>query len=189
MSTNLLIEKINADTEAQVAKIKAAASAEVTEIERETQKALETLRAEAAAVLAKKEAQQELVATSKAKQEGKLRIQHTKRTELNTLFEQVFDEFVALGTDEYITYFTEQGKAIVPTGIVVKEVRAPQNRVVETAKVLENLGLKSEVTGDDSLKAGFIVVAEDGVYDASFSRIFHLKRPEIEMAVVHEFLN
>ena len=188
MATNTLIEKISAEAEAEVAKIKATANAEVEKIQVETESALEALRAEAATVLAKKKEQQELVATSKAKQEGKLKVQRTKRAKLDELFAGVYEELVGQSSDDYVAFFTAQAKQTLPDGVTAPSVTAPQNRLDETKQILATLGLQAEIKGSDALSAGFIVTATDGVYDVTFNRIFELKRSELEMEVVSEFL-
>lgn len=189
MSTNTLIEKIAADAEVEVQKIAAAADQEVAQIQSESVAAVAALKETAAADLAKQKEQQTLVATARAKQAGKLQVQTAKRAALDTLFSEVFAEMVAQDAAAYVAFFTTQAKQILPADIKPQTVLAPANRLTETADILAACNLAAPVEASDALQAGFIVTTADGLYDVSFERIFALQRPELEMAVVSQFLN
>ena len=189
MSTNTLIEKITAEAGAEAAKISAASEAQVAEVRRETEVALEALRSDAAATLKKKQEQQERVVVAKATQEGKLKLQEAKRTLLDEVFAEVATELVEQSADDYVAFFTKQAEAVVPKDIEVSSVSAPSAREKETKDILGKLGIKADVTTDDSIKAGFIVNASDGVYDVTFHRLYSLIRPSLEMELATEFLS
>lgn len=185
MSSNTLVAKITADTEAKVAAIKAEADAAVKEIEAETESRLAALEAEAAAALDKKQHQAELVITSKAKQESKIALQRAKRRAIDGIFNDVFKELTSLTSDEYVTFFGAQAKQLLPEGVKVSKAVAPKSRNVETAKILESLGHTVEVGTDSRITAGLIAHTDDGVYDLSFDRVFAEKRAELEMEIVN----
>jgi vacuolar-type H+-ATPase subunit E/Vma4 len=185
MSSNTLVAKITADTEAKVAAIKAEADAEVKAIEAETESRLAALESEAAAALDKKRQQAELVIISKAKQESKIALQRAKREAIDGIFADVFKELTSLSSDEYVTFFGAQATQVIPQGVTIKKVVAPKDRNVETAKIIENLGQTAPVGTDARITAGFIAHTDDGVYDLSFDRIFTEKRVELEMDIVN----
>lgn len=189
MSENTLIQKITTDTNARVAEVKADADAQVAALKRETDSKIATLQAEANAQLQKKKQHLELVSTAQARQAGNIALQTAKRKHIDALFATVLADFVQQSSDEYVSYFTAQAKAILPAGGNVTAVQAPESRQVETAKILSELNISAPVTVTSSISAGLIAFSEDGVYDISFDRIFAEKRTELEMAIVNELVN
>lgn len=186
MSSNTLVAKITADTEAKVSAIKAEAEAAVSALEAETTTAVAALEAEAAAALDKKKQQIELVITSKAKQESKIATQQAKRRAIDGIFADVFKELTSLSSDEYVSFFGAQAKQYLPEGVAIDRVISPADRKVETAKILEGLGSTAELATDGRITAGLIAHTADGVYDLSFDRMFAEKRAELEMEIVNQ---
>ena len=139
--------------------------------------------------MAKKKQQAELVATSRAKQAGNIALQTAKRTQINALFTQVFAELTTQSSGEYVAFFTTQAQAIVPKDAVIEKVHAPANRQPETTDILAALGIDAEIVVSSTIAAGLIAFAKDGVYDASFDRLFTEKRPELEMLIVNEIVS
>jgi len=186
MSENTLVQKITTDTDAQVAQVKAEADAQVAVIQRETDKKIADLQAEAQTALQKKQQHLELVANSQARQAGNIALQTAKRKHIDALFSNVFADIVQQSSDEYVTYFTAQAKAMVPSDITIVSVQAPESRQAETTKILNELSITAPISAVSTVTAGLIIFSEDGVYDVSFDRIFSEKRTELEMTIVNE---
>jgi vacuolar-type H+-ATPase subunit E/Vma4 len=188
MSENTLIQKITTDADAQVAKVKADADAQVAALKRETDKKIADLQAEAKAVLHKKKQQLELVSTSQARQAANIALQAEKRKHINALFATVFTELVQQSSDEYVSYYVGQAKAVLPTDSHIVSVQAPESRSAETTKILGELNISTPVSAVATISAGLIIFTEDGVYDVSLDRIFAEKRAELEMVIVNEIV-
>ncbi|MCB9812694.1 hypothetical protein H6778_03490 [Candidatus Nomurabacteria bacterium] len=184
MSHNTLLEKIQTDVAAEIDAIKAAGAAEVAKIEAETEQAIQTLRVTHTVALEKELAQQELVVISKAKQAGKIALQSAKRAEIDDLFVTIEKELAGQAAEGYVHLFSKYASSIIPAGVVVTKVVAPESRVSETAEILKAAGVVAEVTPDARIGAGFILYTADGVYDVTLARIMSEARVEIEMEVV-----
>lgn len=188
-SDNVLVQKIQTETQARVDEQKATADAAVADIARETQKHIEHLQAEAKIQLKKKQEQLELVGVSKAKQAANIALQTAKRKAVDTAFASAFAELVALSSEEYVRFFTKHAIEILPKGSQITKVSAPANRVTETASLLKEVtGNEQEVTSVPTMKAGLIVETADGVYDITLERIVSEKRAALEIEVVKEVM-
>jgi len=188
MSQNTLIEKIKKDAAATIAEIKSTGAAEVEGVKRGTEAAIEVLRKEHAVALDKKLSHMELVAVSRAKQEGNIAVQRAKRDQIDSVFTEIRHELEELSDEEYVAFFIKYVREIVPKGVVITTIEAPASRQAVTKKILENLGLQGEVTTVASIKAGLIVHASDGVYDITLERLMNEKRAELEMSVVNQIV-
>lgn len=188
MSENSLVAKIIADTDVVVSDIEAQAAARVKAIEQETEEKVAVLRETHAAALKKQQAQEELVAVSRAKQDGHLAVQRAKRQEIDELFSELEKELIEQSADDYVTFFTKYAREIVGEGVRVVSVEAPMNRLAETKRVLDNLGLSGEIVGSKAISAGFLLSTEDGVYDATLKRMMSNRRAELEMQVMQQVM-
>jgi vacuolar-type H+-ATPase subunit E/Vma4 len=189
MSENTLIQKITADADTQVEVVQKQAEAEVAVIVRETKSKVATLQSDAAAQLEKKKQQRELVATSRAKQASNIAVQNAKRTQIDAIFQQVFADLVGQSAEEYVSFFTTQAAAVIPKDVTITKIQAPAARLEETSKILATLNISAEVVTTSQVSAGLIAFAQDGVYDASFDRLFAEKRAELEMVIVNELVS
>lgn len=188
MSSTTLLDRIKADADAAVTAIQEEAAAEVAAIKADCTEKLTAVQAEAAARLEKAQAQQSLVATSKAKQEGKLMVQQAKRTNLDRLFAAVYDELRTLPAAEYVAFFSAHVARLLPATVSITQVVAPTDREAETKEILSQYALGDSLSSDASLLAGMLVTTTDGVYDISLERICADARPSLEMGIATEFL-
>ncbi len=184
MSQATLIEKIKADAALEVAAIKAAGAVQVEAIVRETEAALASLRSAHHAVEEKKLAQLELAAVARAKQAGKLAVQAAKRTAIDELFADVEQALIKLSAEEYVATFAKHAAAVIPAGVTVTAVRAPQDRLAETKQILAAQGIVGDISPDDTIKAGFMLHATDGAYDVTLTRLLDERRTALEMEVM-----
>jgi vacuolar-type H+-ATPase subunit E/Vma4 len=184
MSESTLVAKIKADAAAAVATAKAEATAAVSIVERETDVAVDALRSEHAHALKKRLAHLELVAISKAKQDANIALQQAKRSEVDALFDGVIHDLATQAADAYIAFFSKHAKQLVPAELTGVVVRAPESRLAETKDIVAKLSLTGEVVADRAVSAGLIVVAPDGVYDVTLSRLVDERRAQLEMQVI-----
>lgn len=183
MSEHPLIKKIIADSEVQIAQLNADADAELAMIASDAETKISNARSAAAAQLEKEKQQLLLVAKSKAKQTSNIALQTAKRKQIDLVFSEVFKDLTQQSDSDYIAFFTKHALALLPKKVEAIKVEAPENRLSETAKILEAAGVKT-VPVPGKVTAGFIVHTNDGVYDVSFDRLFTEKRAELEMAIV-----
>ncbi|MCA9362977.1 V-type ATP synthase subunit E [Candidatus Kaiserbacteria bacterium] len=186
MSQNTLIEKIKNDAAQAVEEIKAAGAAEISAIQSGIEAEVAKLSETHTVNLEKKKAQMELVAVSKAKQNGNIAVQTAKRKQINAVFDSVTEDLAGQDADAYVSFFVKYVKEIVPSDTEVEHVHAPTKRVDETTKIIKEAGLGGEVKADSAIKAGLVVRAKDGVYDVTLNRIMSEKRAELEMVVVNK---
>jgi|GEM_PF-582964 len=188
-SENVLVQKITATTQSRIDAIHAQAKAEVADIERETQAHLEAMRAQASVVLRKKQAQQELVGVSKARQAANIRLQSAKRTAIDAAFASAFTELTEMSSDEYVSFFTKHVSEVVAKDSDISHVHSPKNRVDETTAVIKSaLGSSAEVIPTDNVHAGLIIETANGVFDVTLARLMSEKRPALEIVVVNEVM-
>jgi vacuolar-type H+-ATPase subunit E/Vma4 len=185
MSQNTLIEKIKNDAAAAVATIKADGATKVEEIQRAIEAEIATMQKESAAELDKQKAHLELVALSKAKQAGNIAVQSAKRAQIDAIIDAARSQLVNLSATAYVDCFTAHVKAIVPTTVDIRAVRAPQNRLDETATILVAAGFTGEVVADARIAAGLVIEAADGVYDITIDRLLNDRRADLEVRIVH----
>lgn len=188
MSQNSLIEKIKQDAAAAVAEVKAKGAAEVEGIQRETDAAIAALVESHKVSLKKQQEQMELVAVSRAKQAGNIALQQAKRDQIDELFAEVEKELVEQSSEQYVSFFQKYATEILPSQVTVTAVQAPASRQSETKQILDKLGLVGEVKVDAGIKAGFILTANDGVYDVTLGRLMSEKRAALEMMVVNKVM-
>lgn len=189
MSSVTLLEKIKKDAATAAEEIASTAAEEASVIERETEAAVKKLQEDHKAQLVRKKEQLERVAVSKAKQSNKIALQQAKRDQLDAVFAEVTKKLSGQSSDEYVAFFTRQAKSVLAEKVEAVRVLAPANRVEETKSILGSLGISAEVTGDDSIVAGFVLHAKDGVYDVTLARLISEKRSELEMMVVEKVLS
>ncbi len=182
--TNSLTTKITNDADAQIATIVAAVAVSVAAVETETKRVITDLQRDAEVQLTKKKAHQELVATAKANQSAKIALAAAKRTAIDGLFEQVATTVLAESGAEYVARYTKRVQAVLPAGVEVFSVQSPADKADETKDILTALGIQAEVIPSPAVRAGLIVVARDGVYDASFDRTLSEVRPNLEMELI-----
>ena len=188
MSENTLVAKITADTEAVVNKIKSASQSEIEAIQRETEEKISSQKESHKVAQQKKHDQMELVAVSRAKQEGHIAMQTAKRKQIDAIFGELQEQLVSQSADEYVSFFTRYAKEVVDEGVIAVTVEAPAKRESETKKILETLNLSGEVTINDNITAGFILRTEGGVYDVTLDRMLSGRRSELEMEVVQKVM-
>ena len=186
MSQNTLIEKIKQDAANAVAEINSTGAADVLAIEHETATEVASLQKAHKVSVAKKQAQAELVAVSRAKQAGKIAVQQAKRNQIDAIFTAVISELEGQSTDEYVAFFQKYTAEFLPKAVEVKVVNTPEARVAETKQIMTNLNLTGEVKADNTIKAGLVVEATDGVYDVTLGRLMNEKRAELEVKVVNQ---
>lgn len=186
MSQNMLIEKIKQEAAATVADIKSTGAIEVESIQLETKAAIVKLTEAHTIALNKKLAKIELVAVSRAKQEGKIAVQRAKREQIDTLFSEVRAEIENQSAEEYVAFFQKRAVEIMPKSVKVTSIQAPAARQSETKKILESLGLVGDLVADSAIEAGFIAHTNDGVYDITLDRLMNEKRAELEMEVINK---
>lgn len=182
---NTLVEKINADADAQVATIEAAAAADVAVIQKETQRVVQQLEDEAAVALSKKKKQIELVGTAKANQAAKISQQAAKREGIDALFAKVEAEVLQESGAAYVARYTKLAQAGLPQSAEVLSVLAPAAKMAETKEILTTLGITVVAEASAAVRAGLIVTTTDGVYDVSFDRLLSDVRPALEMELAH----
>lgn len=95
MSTQLLLDKITAERDAQIAVIEAETKATISSIEAATAVEVEKVKIEASAASEKEVAQIKRAALSKARQAGKLAVQTARREELDTIMAEAEKTVVA----------------------------------------------------------------------------------------------
>lgn len=188
MSQNTLIEKIKADAKAEAEKIKAEGRARVEIIQRETEEEINARKEVFRAELEKELKQRELVALAKARQEAKIAVQEEKRRQIDQLFGELEDELAGQSEKEYVTYFASVAKEVIPEEVKPKRVIAPEKRKDETSEILDKLGIKAEVKTDPNLKAGFVLEADDGVYDVTLDRLLSDRRAKLEMEIFKQVM-
>lgn len=188
MSEITLIEKIEQDAATAVAEINAAGESVVKDIQRETQAEIDGLNEVHSVQLKKQKEHLELVAVSRAKQAGNIAVQQIKRDQIEALFIELEEELVNQSPEEYVSFFQKQAETLVDKGVKVVSVQAPENRQSETAKVLAALGLTGEVVVGASIRAGFIVFAEEGVFDVTLDRLIKERRAELEMVIIKKVM-
>lgn len=185
MSQNSLIEKIKHDAAQAVEEIKSAGLTSLESIQREIEAEVAELGKIHAAALEKTKSQMELVAISKAKQAGNIAIQSAKRTQIDAILLAVLTDLETQDSVSYVSFFVKHGGEIIPKGVVVNHIHAPVNRVSETEEILKSLGLSGEVKTDPAIKAGFVLHAQDGVYDVTLARLMNERRNDLEMTIVN----
>ena len=188
MSENTLVAKIIADTKAVVDEIKSAGQSEVEAIQRETEEKISAQAESHKVAQQKKHDQMELVAVSRAKQEGHIAVQTAKRKQIDAIFNELQDELINQPTDKYVAFFTKYAKEVVDDGVSAVAVKAPAKRETETKQILSALNLSGEVTTNNDIKAGFILRTEGGVYDVTLERMLSGRRSELEMEVVKQVM-
>lgn len=189
MSHNTLLEKIQADAAAEVKKIKQVGQAQVQAFMSETETILKSERSAHHDTFTRELAQQELVEISKAKQQARISVQRAKREEIDALFNSVSKLITSKESHEYVTFFTKYATSVVPKQVSVTTVHAPTNRIKETADVLQAVGLSGTVATNDTITAGFIIEATDGVYDVTLERLLTEGRTELEMEIIKKVLS
>lgn len=184
--SNSLVEKITQDADAHVGEIDARAEADIAKIQADNTAAIDALKTAEAAKLDKEVAQQELVMTSKARQEARMKVQAAKRAQIDAVFAEVVTELAEKESAAYVTFFTERAKNIVADGVEVVRVVAPEKRQAETKEILGNLNLSADVAVDNAIAAGFVLTAKDGVYDVTLKRLVSDARTDLEMRIATE---
>ncbi len=188
MSENTLTTKIIADTEVKVAEIKSATQTKVEAIQRETDSQVAALTEAHKALQKKKLDQMELVAVSRAKQDGHIAVQTAKRKQIDAIFVELKAQLVDKSADEYVTFFTNYAKEVIGGDVAVESVEAPAKREEETQKILSALNLSGEINTNNVISAGLIIRTKDGVYDITLERMLSGRRSELEMEVVQKVM-
>jgi vacuolar-type H+-ATPase subunit E/Vma4 len=184
MSENTLVAKITADAQVVVNEIKSGCQAEVESIRSETEDRISSLVESHKVSQSKKNEQIELVAVSRAKQDGHIAVQTAKRKQIDAIFNELQDELINQSPEDYVSFFTKYTQEVVDKDVEVLVVEAPAKRESETKKILDTLNLSGEVTTNDNIVAGFILRTEGGVYDVTLDRMLSGRRSELEMEVV-----
>ena len=187
MSQTSLLEKIKADAALVVAEIEAGSKQELDSYAAETKSLLKTASELAQVALEKEKKHQETVTVSQARQASNIAIQTAKRRGVDEIFETVFSDLKDATKDDYVAFFTEVAKKVLPkkaTGTAL----APADRIAETKEILKDLGIEATVTADKQVSAGLILDTESGAYDASLDRIFSELRPKLEIEIISQAL-
>lgn len=184
--SNPLVEKINAEIEAKIKEIEAETESKLAKIKAEGESRMADLALSSQDRVKKQKDQLERVTTSKVRQDGHIAVQTTKRDALDSFFAEAFTSLVEEGKDEYVNRFTALGKETLPKELKVVSVECPAQREEETEDILKELGLDSKVESNPTIKAGLIIVAEDGVFDLTLDRLFKERRPMLEMNVMEK---
>ena len=184
MSENTLVAKIKTDTARQVAEIVAEQEKAVSAIQAETEIKLEELKKERATALKKSHDHLELVAISRAKQEGKIALQQAKRNQIDAIFAEVETELIQQPADTYIAFFARLVGEMVPKEAKATKISVPKDRVGETTTILKQTDISGEVIVDDKIKAGLLVCTESGIYDVTLGRLMNEARAELEMEIM-----
>lgn len=189
MSENTLLAKITADAETAVAEIKAAGEKEVQLIQQQTEAQLKELREAQRMAQQKRSEHLELVALSRAKQEGSIALQTAKRKQIDTLFDELHTELIEQPAAAYVTFFAKRAKLVLGDDVVTGvSVEMPPNREAETKQILETLGLSGTLTATSTITAGFMLYTDAGVYDVTLERLLTDRRSELEMAMVNHVM-
>lgn len=188
MAENALIEKITADAAAEAARIAAAVEEEVAAVDAATERERARLTDRAAAALAKERQHHEVVALSRARQEGNIRLQAAKRAAVDRCFAQVFDELAAQPSERYVAAFSALAKDALPEGVAVTNVLAPAARLEDTRAIMSSLSVSAPIETTDRSVAGLMVYTDDGVYDLTLERLFAEARPRLEPTVIAQIL-
>jgi vacuolar-type H+-ATPase subunit E/Vma4 len=186
MSATSLTDKILADAETEVASIKDVALQETQRLQQQTEDAVNALRKEHDAKVKKAQAQIELVARSKAKQVGHIALQRAKRRAVDEIFQALETELIGQTSETYVTFFGRYASTVLGAVTDIVRVEAPKNRLTETKQILDNLGLVAEIIPQDSVLAGFILYARDGVYDVTLRRLLEEKKLDLEMEIARQ---
>lgn len=182
--SNQLVEKINVETEAKIKAIEAETDKKIEEIKTESEKQIADLVLLSQERVKKQKDQIERVATSRARQSGNIAVQTAKREVLDSLFDEMFSSLVKEPKDEYVKRYVTIGKETLPEVLKIVSVECPSGREGETNEILKELNFDSKIVINPSIKAGLIVIAEDGVFDLTLDRLFMERRPVLEMKVM-----
>lgn len=180
MSLENITTKIKHDAETRAEEIRAEAAKRKATLEAETVTAQKTLQQEASRALDKKKQQRKAVRLSSAKQDQHIAMQEAKRTALNKVLEDAYQQFVNAPAEQYVAFVRKYAETQNLQPDSIQSVVAPTTRKVETEQILTSLGVSAAIEYSDQLTAGLIFQGDEYAIDLSFDRLYHDATPALE---------